>query len=99
MSEGSGRLHSSVGGFVVAGGAAGLTVHEAILADADFEYGLAQAAEFVALAGGFCHFALAAAKFGGSGSVGHRCNASEGPGYRKHSVGNVDGQWVLRIID
>jgi hypothetical protein len=51
-----------------------LAVHEAVLADADFEYGLAEAAVLVALALVFCLFALGAAVFGGTGSGGHRSN-------------------------
>jgi hypothetical protein len=55
---------ASVGSLVVAGAAAGLAVHEAILADADLEYGLAEAAVLVALALVFWHFALGATVFG-----------------------------------
>jgi len=65
---------ASVGSLVVAGAAAGLAVHEAVLADADFEYGLAEAAILVALALVFCHFALGATVFAGAGSGGHRSN-------------------------
>jgi hypothetical protein len=65
-----------VGGFVVAGGAAGFAVHESVFADADVELGLAEDAEFVAVALVFRHFALAAAKFGGGGSVGHGSNVA-----------------------
>ena len=65
-----------VRGFVVAGEAAGLAVHEAVLADADFEYGLAEAAVFIAFALVFCHFALGAAVFGGAGSGRHRNNVA-----------------------
>jgi hypothetical protein len=60
-----------VGGFVVAGGAAGFAVHESVFADADVELGLAEDAKLVAVALIFRHFALAAAEFGGGGSVGH----------------------------
>jgi hypothetical protein len=73
-----------VGGFVVAGGAAGLAVHESVLADADFEYGLAEAAVLVALALIFRHFALGATVFGGPGSCGHKNNVA-----LRGEVGNV----------
>jgi hypothetical protein len=74
----SGRLLKPSGiairGFVVAGGAAGYAVHEAVFADADIELRLAQDAELVALALIFHHLALAAAKFDVSGSGGHGTN-------------------------
>jgi hypothetical protein len=63
-------------GLVIAGGAAGFAVHEAVLADADFEHGLAEAAVLVALALIFRHFALGAAAFGGTRSRGHRNNVA-----------------------
>lgn len=53
----------SIGSFVIAGEAAWFAVHQTILADADFVGGLAQAAEFVALATAFRHFALDATEF------------------------------------
>ena len=63
-------------GLVIAGGAAGFAVHEAVLADADFEYGLAEAAVLVALALVLDHFALGTTAFGGTGSRGHRNNVA-----------------------
>jgi hypothetical protein len=80
------------GGFVVAGGAAGFAVHEAIFADADIELRLAQDAELVALALIFHHFALAATKFGVTRSHGHESNVALGRG-----VGNVP--LVTSIVD
>ena len=65
---------ASVGGFVVAGAAAGFAVHEAVFADADVELRLAEDAELIAVAVIFRHFALAATKFGVAGSGGHRSN-------------------------
>jgi hypothetical protein len=61
-------------GFVVAGDAAGLAVHEAVLADPDLEYGLAEATVLIALALVFRHFALGATIFCGTGPGGHRNN-------------------------
>ncbi|HTA50303.1 MAG TPA: hypothetical protein VK930_12675, partial [Verrucomicrobiae bacterium] len=49
-------------------------VHEAVLTEANFEDGLAEAAVLFALALGFRHVALGAAVFGGTGSGGHRSN-------------------------
>ena len=60
-----------VGGFVIAGGAAGFAVHQAVLANADFEHGLAEAAVLLALTLAFGHFALCATAFGLAGSGGH----------------------------
>jgi hypothetical protein len=65
---------ASVRGLVIASAAAGLAVHEAVLAEADLEYGLAEAAVLIALALVFCHFALGATAFGGTCSGGHRSN-------------------------
>jgi hypothetical protein len=73
-----------VGGFVVAGVAAGLAIHEAVFADADVELRTAEDAELITLAMVFRHLALAATKFGGAGSVGHSNNVARGGG-----VGNV----------
>jgi hypothetical protein len=56
-----------IGGFVIAGGAAGFAVHETVLANADLEYGLAEAAELIALALLFGHFTLGALVFGSGG--------------------------------
>jgi hypothetical protein len=67
-----------VGGFVVAGGAAGFAVHESVFADADVKLGLAEDAELIAVAVIFRHFALAAAEFDGGGSVGHGTNVALG---------------------
>jgi hypothetical protein len=63
-----------VGGLVVAGGAAGLAVKQAIIAQADVRDGLAEAAEFFALARSFNLFALSAfvARGAGAGTHGFR---------------------------
>jgi len=74
----------SARGFVVAGDAAGFAVHEAVLANADLEYGLAEAAVLIALALFFRHFALSAAVFGLAGSGGHSHNLALGS-----QIGNV----------
>jgi hypothetical protein len=81
-----------VGSLVVAGVAAGLAVHESVFADADVELRLTEDAEFVAVALVFRHFTLAAAEFGGSGSVGHISNVALGRG-----IGNVP--LVTSIVD
>jgi hypothetical protein len=53
-----------VGSFVIAGGAAGLAVHKAVLAYADVVGGLAEATELIALAASLGHFALGAEELG-----------------------------------
>ncbi len=63
-----------VGGLVVAGGAAGFAVHEAVFTDADVELRTAEAAELIALAGVFRLLALGAAEFGLAGCRGHTSN-------------------------
>ena len=73
-----------VGSFVAAGAAAGFAVHEAVLADADVELGLAETAELIAFALGLRHFALAATAFSFSGSGGHRNKVARGG-----AMGNV----------
>ena len=60
-----------VGGFVIAGIAAGLAIHEAVRADADIWLRLAEAAELIALALVFRHFALAATILAVGGSRVH----------------------------
>jgi hypothetical protein len=61
---------------MVAGSAAGIAVHEAIVAKPDVHGGLAKAAELLALAGTLGHLALRAAVFGSSGSGGHNGNVT-----------------------
>jgi hypothetical protein len=61
---------------VVAGVAAGFAVHEAILANADIELRLAEAAELIALALSLWHFALSAAVLGLAGSGRHSSNVA-----------------------
>jgi hypothetical protein len=63
-----------VGCPVIGSHAARLAVHETILADANIQLRLAQAAEFFALALVFLILALAAAEFGWTGSVTHATN-------------------------
>jgi hypothetical protein len=65
-----------VGGLVVAGGAAGFAVHQAVVADARVDDGLAQATEFFALARSFGLFALGAFEAGGAGSGTHMPNVA-----------------------
>ena len=57
----SAKPETSAGGFVVAGGAAGFAVEEAVLTKANFEDRLAEAAVFFAVAALFRHLALHAA--------------------------------------
>ena len=86
-----GLLESSgiaIRGFVVAGGSAGFAVHQSVFADADIELRLAQDAELIALALIFHHFALAAAKFGGSSSGRHDCNFIERRRDGECAIGN-----------
>jgi hypothetical protein len=59
---------SFVRGPIVAGGAAGFAVHQAVLAEADFKHGLAEAAVLIALALVFRHFTLSTTVFGAAGS-------------------------------
>jgi hypothetical protein len=65
-----------VGSFVIAGVAAGVAVHESVLADSDIEHGLAEAAVLIALALRFRHFTLGATVFGLAGSGGHKNNVA-----------------------
>lgn len=71
-------LRRLIGGFVVAGVAAGFAVHEAVPANADVELRLTKAAELLALALSFGHFALAATVLGVAGSCGHSSNVAPG---------------------
>jgi hypothetical protein len=68
-----------VGGLVVAGGAAGLAIHQPVAADADINDGLAKAAVFFARAGIFRLLALCAAKFGRTGAGTHVATLSRAP--------------------
>lgn len=94
LSESSTRMADGmlplIGGFVVAGGAAGFAVHQAVRADAHVEYGLAKAAVFIALALTFWHFALCATGFGLAGSGGHSGNVTQEWRDGKRAVGNPD---------
>ena len=73
-----------VGCLVIGGGAAGFAVHKAVLADPDVELRLAKAAELIALAVVFRHFALGATEFGMAGSGVHSCNLA-----LRRRIGNV----------
>ena len=63
-------------GFVIAGSAAGFTVQESVIAQADVYHRLAEAAEFFAFAGSFELFALRALVFGMTGSGAHEMNVA-----------------------
>jgi len=76
-------------GFVIAGGAAGFAVHEAVQTDADVECGLAEATVLIALTLTFGHFALGATGFGLAGSSGHVNNVSAAGRDGECAVGNV----------
>lgn len=65
-----------VGGFVIAGIAAGLAIHEAVRAHADIKLRLAEAAELIALTLAFRHFALAATILAVGGSRVHIGNVA-----------------------
>jgi hypothetical protein len=65
-----------VGGLVVAGRAAGLAVEEAVGAETDVDYRLAEAAELFALTRTFRLFALRAFVFGGTGTGAHENNVA-----------------------
>ena len=73
-----------VGRFVVAGGAAGFAVHQAVGANACVDDGLAKATELFTLAVSFRLFALRAAVFGRTGSCGHEVTVA-----RREKGGNV----------
>ena len=73
---------------MVAGVAAGFAVHEAVLADADVELRLAEAAELIALALSLGHFTLSAAVLGVAGSGRHSSNVAPRRRSGKRSVGN-----------
>jgi len=62
------------GGLVVTCRSAGLAVQKTVLAEADVNDRLAEAAEFLALALGFRLFTLGAAIFDGTGCGRHRTN-------------------------
>jgi hypothetical protein len=70
------RRLNSFRGLVVASGAAGFAVHEAVRANADVDDGLAEAAEFFALAIGFGLFTLRAARLDLCVSVTHEANVA-----------------------
>jgi hypothetical protein len=65
-----------------------VTVHEAVQANADVQYGLAEATVLIALALTFEHFTLCAAGFGLAGSGGHISNVSARGHDRKRALGN-----------
>jgi hypothetical protein len=63
-----------IGHFVVAGAAAWFAVHEAVLAKANINDGLAEDAVFLALALLLGLLALGASNFAGTGSGAHKAN-------------------------
>ena len=65
-----------VRGFVVAGLAAGFAVQQAVSAKTNLDHGLAEAAEFFALARTFELFALRTVILGGAGSGAHTSNVA-----------------------
>jgi ABC-type spermidine/putrescine transport system permease subunit II len=73
---GSRFLAALLRSFIVAGAAAGFAVHEAILANADIELRLAEAAELFALALRLRALTLRATVIGVAGSSGHRNNVT-----------------------
>jgi hypothetical protein len=76
-----------IGGFVVAGLAAVFAVHQTIGANADVNYGLAEAAEFIAVARTLGHLALGTTIFGGAGSGAHESN-----------VARLDGRGKMTLV-
>ena len=86
-----------VRGLVVAGGAAGLAVEEAVGAEPDIHHRLAEAAEFFALTRTFRLFALRAFVFGGPGSVAHEATVTQESGDR--NVTEVIGEQGLEARD
>lgn len=74
------RKPSLVGRLVIAGGAAGLAVHQSVGADADVECGLAEDAEFIAFTGVFRLLALCTFDLGRTGSVAHAQNVAQEAG-------------------
>ena len=80
------RCEGLVGGFVVASLAAVLAVHQAIGANADVHHGLAEAAEFFAIARSFGQVALCTVIFGGTGSDAHENNVTRIGSLRKMTL-------------
>jgi hypothetical protein len=72
-----------VRGFVVAGRAAGLAVHQSIAAEPNINQRLAEATKFFAIAVSLRLFALRATVFGGTGSGAHGANVARRTGDRK----------------
>lgn len=72
-----------VRGFIVAGSAAGLTIHEAVGTDADIHEGLAEAAILFAFAAALGLFALRAKILGVTGCGAHGANVARGGGSLK----------------
>ncbi len=74
--------------FVIAGGTAGLAVHQPVLADANIECCLAETTKFVALATVFRHLALCATEFDAAASGGHSSNVALQRAFRKRAISN-----------
>ena len=75
-----------IGHFVVAGAAAWFAVHEAVLAKANINDGLAEDAVFLALALMLGLLALRAADFAGTGSGAHKGNLPAAPAVQKMTL-------------
>jgi hypothetical protein len=72
--------------FVIAGRTAGLAVHEAVVAKADVNHSLAEAAEFLTFAGALKLFALRAFVFSGTRSGAHATNVARPSSLRKMTL-------------
>jgi len=80
-----------VGGFVIAGLAAIFAVHQPVVAKADVQDGLAEAAEFFAVTRTLSLVALGATTFGGTGSGAHKGNVARTGGQEKMTLVIVAG--------
>src|SRR5579864_7761937 len=74
--------------FVVAGRAAGFTVHQSIGADADVDHRLTEATEFLAFAVSLRLLALCATVFSRSGCGTHTANVAPTRSWQKGDGGN-----------
>jgi hypothetical protein len=84
-----------VRGFVIAGFAAVVAVHQAVVANADIHHGLAKTAELFAITRTFGLVALSAAIFGRTGSGAHESNVARCCRGRKMTL--VIAAWADRI--
>lgn len=86
-----------LGSLIVASGAAGLAIHEAVGAETDVDHRLTQAAVFFALAVPFRLLTLSAAEFGCTGSGIHILNRSGIGKWTERDRGNGAGQAVVTL--